>query len=83
MEYACAFLQLYREEAHYFERTAPWLERVGLKYVQDRIVDDPKLRRELYEKFLYSQTFSQEDPWAEQAVSEKAAPKFSAMAELV
>jgi nitrite reductase (NADH) large subunit len=83
MEYACAFLQLYREEAHYFERTAPWLERVGLKYVQDRIVENAALRRELYEKFLYSQQFNQTDPWAEQAASEKAAPKFNAMAELV
>jgi nitrite reductase (NADH) large subunit len=83
MEYACAFLQLYREEAHYFERTAPWLERVGLKYVQERIVENAELRAELYAKFLYSQTFSQTDPWAEQAASERAAPKFNAMAELV
>jgi nitrite reductase (NADH) large subunit len=82
MEYCCAFLQLYREEAHYFERTAPWLERVGLKYVQDRIVENAPLRRELYERFLYAQQFTQTDPWAEQAVSEKAAPKFTAMAEL-
>jgi nitrite reductase (NADH) large subunit len=83
MEYCCAFLQLYREEAHYFERTALWLERVGLKYVQDRIVDNAELRGELFAKFLHAQTFAQTDPWAEQATSEKAAPKFNAMAELV
>jgi nitrite reductase (NADH) large subunit len=83
MEYCCAFLQLYREEAHYFERTAPWLERVGLKYVQERIVDNAPLRAELFAKFMYAQTFAQADPWAEQAASEKAAPKFNAMAELV
>ena len=28
-EYCAAFLQLYRSEAHYLERTAPWIERVG------------------------------------------------------
>ena len=30
LEYCGAYLQLYREEARYLERTAPWLERVGL-----------------------------------------------------
>jgi nitrite reductase (NADH) large subunit len=83
MEYCCAFLQLYRQEAHYFERTAPWLERVGLKYVQERIVDNAELRRSLFERFMYAQKFAQTDPWAEQAGSSKAAPKFNAMAELV
>jgi nitrite reductase (NADH) large subunit len=82
MEYCCAFLQLYRQEAHYFERTAPWIERVGLKYVQDRIVHNAQLRRELFQKFMYAQTFSQTDPWAAQAASAGAAPKFTAMAEL-
>jgi nitrite reductase (NADH) large subunit len=83
MEYCCAFLQLYRQEAHYFERTAPWIERVGLKYVQERIVDNAELRRELFAKFMYSQKFMQDDPWAAQAASAEAAPKFNAMAELV
>jgi nitrite reductase (NADH) large subunit len=40
MEYCAAFLQLYREEAQYLERTAPWLERVGLSYVKQRVVED-------------------------------------------
>jgi nitrite reductase (NADH) large subunit len=83
MEYCFAYLQLYRSEAHYFERTAPWLERVGLKYVQDKIVDNAELRQKLAADFVYSQSFMQTDPWAEQAASEKAAPKFNAMAELV
>ena len=37
LEYTAAFLQLYREEAHYLERTAPWVERVGLDYVKKRL----------------------------------------------
>jgi nitrite reductase (NADH) large subunit len=36
LEYCAAFMQLYREEAHYLERTAPWLERVGLSYVKEK-----------------------------------------------
>ena len=67
LEYCGAFLQLYRQEARYLERTAPWLERVGLKYVQERIVDNPELRKALHEKFLYAQSFAQTDPWAREA----------------
>jgi NAD(P)H-nitrite reductase large subunit len=40
MEYCGAFMQLYREEAHYLERTAPWVERVGLAHIKARVVDD-------------------------------------------
>ncbi len=65
LEYSCAFLQMYREEARYLERTAPWIERVGLAYVRERIVDDEQGRKTLYARFLESQKFSQSDPWAE------------------
>jgi hypothetical protein len=41
LEMAGAFMQLYREEARYLERTAPWIERVGLSHVQQAIVEDP------------------------------------------
>ena len=66
-EYAAAFMQLYREEAHYLERTAPWLERVGLTYVKEKIVEDDEGRKALTERFLYAQKFVQDDPWAERA----------------
>lgn len=67
MDYCAAFIQLYREEARYLERTAPWIERVGLAYVKARIVDDPVGRQTLTERFLLSQSFSQDDPWAARA----------------
>ena len=67
LEYSGAFIQLYREDAHYLERTAPWVERVGLNTVKQRIVDDPEGRKALYERFKYSQQFAQIDPWAERA----------------
>jgi nitrite reductase (NADH) large subunit len=83
MEYACAFLQLYRMEARYLERTAPWIERVGLKYVQEKIVENAPLRAELFAGFLHAQKFAQSDPWADQAADQAKADKFNAMAELV
>ena len=72
IEYCCAYLQLYREEARYLERTAPWIERVGLSHVRERIVDDAKERKALYARFLESQKYSQTDPWAERAAGKQA-----------
>jgi nitrite reductase (NADH) large subunit len=63
LEYTGAYLQLYREEARYLERTAPWIERVGLSYVKERLVADAAGRRALHERFLASQVFAQQDPW--------------------
>jgi len=67
MDYCAAFIQLYREEARYLERTAPWIERVGLEPIRARIVDDEEGRKALTERFLYSQKFCQDDPWAARA----------------
>ena len=70
LEYAGAFMQLYREQARYLERTAPWIERVGLPYVKERIVEDEANRKALYERFLESQEISQNDPWRELSAPE-------------
>jgi nitrite reductase (NADH) large subunit len=67
LEYAAAFMQVYREQAHYLERTAPWIERVGLTYVKEQIVDDADNRKALAERFRFSQQFAQDDPWTERA----------------
>ncbi len=66
-EYCAAFIQLYREEARYLERTAPWVERVGLNYVKERILDDAEGRKAAAERFHLSQRIAQSDPWAERA----------------
>jgi len=65
LEYTGAFLQLYREEARYLERTAPWIERVGISFLKERLVADPEQRRAYNERFRASQVFAQEDPWGE------------------
>jgi nitrite reductase (NADH) large subunit len=72
MDYCAAFIQLYREEARYLERTAPWIERVGVDYVKARIADDPAGREALRARFLFSQSFSQDDPWAQRAEGAEA-----------
>ena len=72
IEYVAAFTQKYREEAHYLERTAPWVERVGLTYIKECILDDETGRKALAERFKFSQTFSQIDPWKERAEGKDA-----------
>ena len=67
LEHVGAFLQLYREEAHYLERTAPWISRVGVESVKKRLLGDGVKRRALHERFLFSQRFTQNDPWAARA----------------
>ena len=71
LEYCAAFTQKYREEARYLERTAPWVERVGLQYIKDAIFDAQQ-RKELAERFRYSQQFAQIDPWKARAEGEDA-----------
>lgn len=66
LEWVAAYLQLYREEARYFERTSYWIERVGLEYVKEKLFNEP-LRKELQGRFLESQKHSQTDPWTERA----------------
>jgi len=80
LEYCGAFLQLYREEARYLDRTAPWVERVGIAYIKGRIVDDAAGRRALHARFLQSQSFVQSDPWAERAQGGVEAHEFKTLA---
>jgi nitrite reductase (NADH) large subunit len=81
LEYCCAFLQLYREEGRYLERPWPWIERVGLVYLQQRIVEDAESRRALHVRFRYAVSFTQKDPWAERAAG-AAAHEFAPLAEM-
>ena len=72
IEMCAAFIQLYREEARYLERTAPWIERVGLAYIQSRLLPDAEARADLSARFFHSQRFSQDDPWAARAAGAQA-----------
>ncbi|WP_148715670.1 nitrite reductase large subunit NirB [Chitinolyticbacter meiyuanensis] len=62
-EYSGAFLQLYREEAYYLDRTVHYIARVGLDYIKQKVVDDAANRKALYERLLYALE-GLPDPWA-------------------
>ena len=72
MAVCAAFIQLYREQAYYLERTAPWIERVGLESVKAALFDDPEAVAALARRFRYSQSFMQHDPWAQRAAGKEA-----------
>ncbi len=74
IEYTKAFMQFYREDAYYLERTAHWVERVGLEYVKNIILD--KEKRVFYAlRFEESQKSAQIDPWAK-AIEDGFAKEF-------
>ncbi len=68
MEYTGAFLQLYREEARYLDRTVHYVERVGLDYVKQRMVEDAANRRALYDRLLFTLQDTV-DPWKKENVN--------------
>ena len=62
MEYTGAFLQLYRTEAWYLERTVHYISRVGLDHVKKHILDDAEARRALWEQLQFALD-GEPDPW--------------------
>jgi nitrite reductase (NADH) large subunit len=71
MEHCAAFIQLYREDAHYLERTAPWIERKGLEWLKAQLFAEPDTVKRLAARFRYSQKFMQDDPWAQRAAGDR------------
>ncbi len=74
MEFSGAFLQLYREEGWYLERTSHYLERVGLSHVKNKVLEDTAGRKALYERLIDSLKNAR-DPW-ELAREEQAIKQF-------
>ncbi|HYD76264.1 nitrite reductase large subunit NirB [Ramlibacter sp.] len=62
LEYAGAFLQLYREEGWYLERTVHYLQRVGMEHVKARVLDDAAIRKALWQR-LQDALEGEPDPW--------------------
>ena len=69
LEYTGAFMQLYRLEGWYLERTVHYVNRVGMDHVKRRILDDPAGRKALWAQ-LQVALEGEPDPWFEH---EKAA----------
>ncbi len=81
MEFVAAVVQLYRLQGHYLERMYKWLARVGIESIKEAIVEDDERRKELYDGFVYSQSISQHNPWAER-VNGVDAHEFKPLAEV-
>ncbi len=64
LEYTGAFMQLYREEGWYLERTVHYVARVGLDHVKARILDDATGRQALWAR-LQDALAGEPDPWFE------------------
>jgi nitrite reductase (NADH) large subunit len=64
LEYAGAFLQLYREEGWYLERTVHYVARVGLDHCKAKVLDDDANRKALWERLQFSLD-GEPDPWFE------------------
>ena len=64
MEYTGAFMQLYRLEGWYLERTVHFVNRVGLDYIRKRILEDAEGRKALNEELLFALD-GEPDPWFE------------------
>jgi nitrite reductase (NADH) large subunit len=64
LEYSGAFLQLYREEGWYLERTVHYIARVGLDHVKQRVLEDADGRKALWERLQFALD-GEPDPWVE------------------
>ncbi len=62
LEYTGAFMQLYRTEGWYLERTVHYVARVGLDHVKARILDDHEGRRLLWAQLQFALD-GEPDPW--------------------
>ncbi|MEM7739865.1 MAG: nitrite reductase large subunit NirB [Pseudomonadota bacterium] len=71
IHYIGALMQMYREQGWYLDRIYKWAAKVGVDYVRDTlaILDN---RNDYYDRFVYSQQFMQDDPWAARVAGKDA-----------
>jgi nitrite reductase (NADH) large subunit len=69
LEHSAAFLQLYREEGFYLERTVHFVARVGLDYVKQQVVQNASNRAALAQRLRFA-VQGYVDPWSERAAEE-------------
>ena len=74
-EYSGAFLQLYREEAFYLERTVHYLQRVGMERIRKAVLEDAENRQALNARLQYSLSLEQ-DPWQERIAQQPLKKEF-------
>ena len=64
LEYTGAFMQLYREEGWYLERTVHYLHRVGMDYIKQKVLEDEANRKALWARLQHALE-GEPDPWFE------------------
>jgi nitrite reductase (NADH) large subunit len=79
LEYSGAFLQLYREQGWYLERTVHYVNRVGLDTVKALILDDAAGRKALWDRLQFSLD-GEPDPWFEFEAAQVDLRQFRALA---
>ena len=65
-----AVMQYYRETGIYAERTAPWLNRLGLDHVKE-VVLDPEKQQELFERIMEAKEAVAQEPWSDIVADER------------
>lgn len=64
LEYTGAFMQLYRLEGWYLERTVHYVKRVGMEHVKKKILEDHEGRKALWAQLQFALD-GEPDPWFE------------------
>src|SRR5574343_685477 len=64
LEYTGAFMQLYREEGWYLERTVHYLHRVGMDHIKKKVLEDEANRKALWARLQHALD-GEPDPWFE------------------
>ena len=78
LEVSGAFLQLYREEGWYLERTVHYVGRVGLDHVKKHVLDDAVNRAALWDRLQFALD-GEPDPWVEFDKAKVDARQFDAV----
>ncbi|WP_084398841.1 nitrite reductase large subunit NirB [Henriciella aquimarina] len=71
IEYIGGLVQMYREQAWYLDRIYKWADKVGIEHIRETL-EDPAQRKAYCDRFVYSQQFMQEDPWAQRVAGKDA-----------
>ena len=79
LETSGAFLQLYREEGWYLERTVHYVGRVGLDHVKKKVLDDAANRAALWDRLQFALD-GEPDPWVEMEKAKVDVRQFDALA---
>jgi nitrite reductase (NADH) large subunit len=78
LEYTGAFMQLYRKEGWYLERTVHYVSRVGLDHVKKKILDDAQGRKALWAELQFALD-GEPDPWFEHDKAKVDVRQFDAL----